>query len=217
MYPSWWTASNKDLSSSRCVQRPRRPPTQMMPNPRDHMINVTTPKCCTDAFFLFCLFVCINTPGASNTSCTFLFAHHSFFSPGRVVFRTILVFHVVYCLYFVFFCHARGSIAVSTITIPVLHPRHLSSFMRYTFTFLYSPNLLGYLLPNTRLPLGYPGMTDTYDACTLSTTAPLSLTLFYHSHNFLPSSCYRCSISPERFENENLNEHPDAAWLSLSE
>lgn len=89
--------------------------------------------------FLFCFVVSTLSPGASNTSCTSLFAHHSFFSPGRVVFRTIGIFHVVYCLYFFFVVRAVQSRCIHHFTpLPVFHA-FCHPFMRYTFTFLYSP------------------------------------------------------------------------------
>ena len=159
-----WTGFDKGFSSSRCTQRPRRPPTQLMPNPRDHMINATTHQCSANAFFLLYQHI----PGVFNTSCTFLFTHHSFLrvasSSGQ------LLFHVVYCLYFFFLSCARSSPAVSTITIR-LHP--FVHFMRYTFTTFFCTHLtLGLPFIPHAPTFGYPGMTDTYDACTPSTPHP---------------------------------------------
>jgi hypothetical protein len=81
--PNSWTASDRYLSSSRCAQRPWRPPTQMMPDPRDHMINaITTLKCCTDAFLFFVLLY-HHYYLESPTRPVPFFTHHSFFTGSR--------------------------------------------------------------------------------------------------------------------------------------
>jgi len=157
-----WMASDKDFPSSRCAQRPRRPPTQMMPTPRDHTINViTTLKCCTDAFFFCCI----------NTTWSLQHVLYSSFCPPFFFLRVAsssgqLVYFMLY-IACIFFFVMRAVQPPLYPPLPPPPPRLLSTFMRYTFTFLYSPKPLGYL-SLTRLPFGYPGTTDTYDACTHS-------------------------------------------------
>ena len=195
--PNSWTAFDGDFPSSRCAQRPRRPPTQMMPNPRDHTINAITTL--TNAVRMLSSFVVSTLPGVSNTSCTFFFDHHSFFSGSR---RLQDTWYISCCILLVFnFCHARGS-------VPLYPPLPLPVFHAFCPPLCAIPSRfcthlpLGY--PHTRLPFGYPGMTDTYDACTHSLPKPF----LYPCFIIHITPCYRCSILLERLENEkNLIEH----------
>ena len=133
-------------------------------------------QCCTDAF-LPLFFCCINIPGVSNTPCTSLFCPPFFFFLRVASPSGHLLFHVVYRLYFGFFFVMRED---QSRCIHHYHPSPplLSTFMRYTFITTFPPcthlNPLGHLLSHTRLPFGYPGMTDTYDACTPSTSHPFT-------------------------------------------
>jgi hypothetical protein len=136
-----WMAFEQGFSSSRCTQRPRRPPTQMMPYLRDHMINATPHKCCADAF-CFVVSTYLESPTRPVL----------FFLPTILFLQVasssgLLLFHVVYCLYFFFVMRE-----VQSRCIHHYHPAstpfvHLLCAIPTFTIFLYSPNPLGYLYP----------------------------------------------------------------------
>jgi hypothetical protein len=163
-YRRSWMAFNKGFSSSRCTQRPRRPPTQndaqpTRPHDKRHLSQMLY------GCFLFLLYQ--QHTWSLNTSCTFcppFFFLRVASSSGQ------FVISVVYCLYF--FCHARGLSRCIHHYHPSFHP-FCPFYALYLHDFCTHLTLGLPFIPHAPTS-GYPGMTDTYDACTPSQRHPSS-------------------------------------------
>jgi hypothetical protein len=163
-YRRSWMAFNKGFSSSRCTQRPRRPPTQndaqpTRPHDKRHLSQMLY------GCFLFLLYQ--QHTWSLNTSCTF--CPPFFFSPGRVVFRTICYFC---CILLVFFLSCARFVPLYP-PLPSQFPPFCPPYALYLHDFCTHLTLGLPFIPHAPTS-GYPGMTDTYDACTPSQRHPSS-------------------------------------------